>query len=571
MSISRFGPNNLLEYHPKYSLLICRECHFAIQKNALDYHLLRHKILRSDKQRLLYSLAPLDLLEPDRVPLPAPGLPPIDSLPIFSGYRCIVAACKYLTINVGRMRSHWTSAHGRGGSSVPLFSSFACPVKLQTFFRTNKVRYFEVVLPTASPVTTNEDGGNRDNDDDEGYPKEGHNGIRATVSPPPPRGGSYEEGHNGIRAIATPSPPHGGYHEEGNSDTRTTTTQPPPPPRMLNPPWAASGRSSANFDLETLTYFYHFINVTSLTLPGFGDTQSVERYWQVDVVLQALQQRWLMCGLLAISARHLATLTDNISAKEAHLEREKQLSSEFTVSFGQSAESGLDSEVVESEREARKIGEQIKCLLCCASMLDHEWMAPCQVQWIVSNIQGCAMPDSVSCYNHIRMDDGELQEGLFAIQTACSSRNTPPVLLNRLCALPLRIAEALGKPDDTEDAFATLSAISTMVECCDVSFARNESNGSDENNGIGPTWQGVAMWLAKLSDHFKQMISCNHPAALMVVAHWAAILIKRAEQAGCWFLKGSAKIIILQITRELAANCGAVVGLVESMIGIVDP
>src|ERR1700753_2780327 len=91
-----FGTPNLLEYNAKHRQLICRECKYAIQKSALGSHLLRHKIYRGERQRLLTSIARLALLEPDDVQLPPAASPPVDGLPIISGYRCTATGCESL-------------------------------------------------------------------------------------------------------------------------------------------------------------------------------------------------------------------------------------------------------------------------------------------------------------------------------------------------------------------------------------------------------------------------------------------------------------------------------------------
>lgn len=64
------------------------------------------------------------------------------------------------------------------------------------------------------------------------------------------------------------------------------------------------------------------------------------------------------------------------------------------------------------------------------------------------------------------------------------------------------------------------------------------------------------------------MIGRDHPAAL-VLAHWAAMLIKRAEHLGSWFLKASPKILVLQVARQLSVNGRAALGLVEYLMDIV--
>lgn len=287
-----------------------------------------------------------------------------------------------------------------------------------------------------------------------------------------------------------------------------------------------------------------------------------------------------MCGLLAISAHHLAALADDTMTKRIHREQEARFSSEFSAGLGQTTGCDLGLEAAEIEQEAKKTGEQIRCLLHCAQWalaeptLDYESVAPGQLLSIMSTVQGCIVPDSTLRYSGIRNDGHERQDEL-SIQgfphtrnsshggnphTNSSSDNTPSILLNLLHALPFRITEGLGRPENAQDVFTTLSAISTVVECCDISFACEE---------VRVAWQGVVTWLANVPDHFNQMVQCHHPAALVVLAHWAAVLVKRAEHVGCWFLKGSAKIIVLQVARQLSANGRALLGLVECLMSIV--
>jgi hypothetical protein len=137
-----------------------------------------------------------------------------------------------------------------------------------------------------------------------------------------------------------------------------------------------------------------------------------------------------------------------------------------------------------------------------------------------------------------------------------SGNNTPSALLNRLCALPSRMAETFGKPESARDFLATLSAIAALVECSDTCFASEE---------VGAVWWGMATWLTKVPDHFNHMVSHHNQAALVVLAHWAASLVKRAEHCGCWFLRGSAKTILLRVAERLPADDRAVQSLVGSL------
>ena len=526
---------DLLEYNSDYSLLICRQCQYAIQKSALESHLLRHKIYRSARKRLLSSIAQLHLLEPQHVILPAPGSPPVDALPILSGYRCTAAACQHLTVSSKCMRRHWSEIHQHDGS-VPLPSSFARPVKLQTFFRGTKVRYFEVVSPTA-PLINADDGGDDDVDSRKDHHEE-----------------SEDEGPDAI-----------------------TTTQ-PSPPRVPAPPGMTHDASSTDFNLETLTYFHIFSTMSCLTLPGDKDPQSGKHYWQMHIISQALRRHWLMCGLLAISTYHSAALTDDIMTKRIDLARGEQLTSKFIAGLEQSTGCDLGREAAEVEKEVKRTGEQIRCLLRCAqwALADstfHDDSVPShQLLSIMATIRGCVLPDSSLRSNGIWNDSPGLQEQsstqalrnashLLPPHTNSPNDNTPSALLDLLHTLPYRMAEAFGRPASAEDIFSTLSAITTIAQCCEISFSSDET---------GAAWHGVATWLARVPDHFNQMVGRDDPAALVVVAHWALILVKRAERVGCWVLKGLAKVVVMLIQRILSVQGhAAVLHLVENLMDMV--
>ena len=138
----------------------------------------------------------------------------------------------------------------------------------------------------------------------------------------------------------------------------------------------------------------------------------------------------------------------------------------------------------------------------------------------MSTVRGCVVPDSTLRHSGIQNDGDGHQVELFVqgfLHTRDSSHSenphtnsfhnsTPTVLLNLLRALPFRIAEGLGRPESAQDVFATLSAISTVVKCCEISFACDEAAAA---------WQGVTMWLADVPDHFNQMVRRHDPAALV--------------------------------------------------------
>jgi len=497
-----FDTHDLLVYDAKHSVLICQECKYAIQKSALGSHLLRHKIYRGERQRLLASIAQLELLEPDDVQLPATSSPPVDGLPIISGYRCTATGCESLCASFKRVRRHWSESHGV--SDPP--ASCARSTNLQTFFRGTKLRYFEIALP------------------------------EATVEGPLVTSGARLAQQHGLNIVPTPAP-----------CAQMSILLPGPP---------------CDLDLETLRYFHHFTTTTSLTLPA--ENHEPGKHWQVDVVAQALRLRWLMCGLLSISASHLATLSDDETTERVHQQRSAQFLHKFSVGWAEiKHESGV------AEVEEAKAGAQMICIQrCCqwtseAPALGHGIIpkpTSFQLHSFTTTVQGCIDPNFAL---HSALSSDDMSEETFvrtgnALEGSSDpavSSNTPSALLERLRTLPYRMAEALEKPDNALDFFAALSAIDALVECCSLSYASDD---------IGAVWTGMESWLRRLPDHFNRMVWRGNPAALIVLAHWS-LLVERAERH-CWFLRGSARNILRQIVGELPKNSN-VQSLVENLVG----
>jgi hypothetical protein len=484
-----FGRRDLLEYVPKHSVLICRECKYAVQNSALGSHLLRHKIYREERQRLLSSIARHRLLEPDEVPLPPAGSPPVDGLPVISGFRCTASGCVRLCASSKRMRRHWSESHDV--SDPP--DSFASSVNIQTFFRGTKLRYFEVGSPLA-----------------------------AAGRPPVTDGGSLTQQHD-LTPDTTPA-----FHAQ-----------------MTVPPSSTSG-----LDMETLRYFHHFTTTTSLTLPT--ENKETGKYWQVDVVAQALRLRWLMYGLLSISASHMAALSDDEMSKQLHRERSARFLEEFSIGW---AEIKDGSGVAETE-EAR-VGAQMICVQRCChwtlelTPLSQETMTepgPLGLRSFMTTLQGCVDPSFALRYAYSTNDTAEetlvrTKDDSGGSPVPAIPGNAPPTLVELFRSLPQRMAGPLGKPDSVLDFVSTLSAIDELVECCLLSYSSDD---------MASAWMGMELWLQRLSDHFNQMVWRRSPAAIIVLAHWL-LLVERVERY-CWYLRGLATKVLFQIREQLPAD-----------------
>lgn len=144
------GLGELLIHLPNHGVVICKDCRFAIQPSAFSSHLQNHHILRSERRCILDQLSTLGLRTPDNVGVLAADSRRIARLPVLSGFKCAAAECSYACTSVKRMCQHWSEVHEEPNSKAIKYRE----AKLQTFFRGNKIRYFEVEGPRDSQCWT---------------------------------------------------------------------------------------------------------------------------------------------------------------------------------------------------------------------------------------------------------------------------------------------------------------------------------------------------------------------------------------------------------------------------------
>ncbi|MCJ1330647.1 hypothetical protein MMC10_007332 [Thelotrema lepadinum] len=150
----------LLEYDAEHRIVICTQCHYAIQPNAISRHLKDlHHIYRGQKRALLETLIGLELSDPLDIVLPGPEKPPVKSLPIDSGLACNNVDCGHLCITSKRMKRHWVTRHDQTGVEGISWR----PVRLQTFFRGSHLRYF--IVNSIDDQTHQSNGATQDHQD----------------------------------------------------------------------------------------------------------------------------------------------------------------------------------------------------------------------------------------------------------------------------------------------------------------------------------------------------------------------------------------------------------------------
>jgi hypothetical protein len=155
---STLEPPELLKYMPVHRIVICVVCKYAIQPLAVARHLKDyHQIRRGARRPFMLYVASLDLLDPEDVVTPAT---PEDSIPFLSiviGWACCIPTCRYVSISAKLMTTHWNTRHQETNQT----DRWRC-AKLQTFFRGNRLKYFEVLQRDPGHKLTeirNRDGG----------------------------------------------------------------------------------------------------------------------------------------------------------------------------------------------------------------------------------------------------------------------------------------------------------------------------------------------------------------------------------------------------------------------------
>lgn len=485
-----FGAGDLLHYNAQHKLLICLECKYAIQKNAVDSHLLRHKIYRGERQGLLSSISELELPEPDDVQFPSEPCEAVDGLPVIDGYKCAATECGSLYASVKRMRRHWSECHG----VTELPEGYASAVHMQTFFRGTKVKYFEVLKTSLLAG--------------EGSPQ-----------------------------------------QQQSSDSVTI-------PRLHAKPAISNTSPGLDLDLEKMRYFHHFVTTTSLTLPA--GTQNPVTYWQTDVVSHALNLRWLMFGVLSISASHLAVLSEVADVKRIHLERSIQFCQAFLAGWNEMKNACLDE--TEASDVIRMGTRMISIQQLYIWRTDSSALESICIQSFVTTLRGCTNPDVIVVS---KIDDDTLMDTARQSTTHLASPNASirtdiarGTLLEHFSNLPYHMARKLGRPNVPADFMAVMSAIGALIDCCHQAYDAND---------VETAWMGMEEWLKKVPGRFTELlVTEKSPAALIVFAQWL-LLVAMAEQF-CWFSRGLAIKMLRLVVRELGEE-GTFQGFLEQLMG----
>lgn len=267
----------------------------------------------------------------------------------------------------------------------------------------------------------------------------------------------------------------------------------------------------------------HYTSLTSSTLPGAD-----RRTWQREVPTEAVAHPFLMHQVLAVSAFHLASLDP--SQSQTHLSRAFQ--------HQHHAICGIKAEVSDITPS------NCHALFAASSLLF--------IGAFASSTQATTGGTSQREVNSI-LDIFTLVRGVIAILSSSKEIirhgifgefmqcNDPPArtgLLSLLLERLPRIRESLAANPMSHEAQA-------LVEEAIVGLRESVERASTRS----PELTVAVVWPTTLSDGFLALLRVHHPAALVVVAHYCAVL--HVVGSEFWFIRGWGRRLIDAIAESL--------------------
>ncbi|KAI1130744.1 hypothetical protein F5Y10DRAFT_235075 [Nemania abortiva] len=465
------GLGALLTYLPNYGVVICKNCRFAVQPSAFSSHLQNHHILRSERRCILDQLSSLHLRPPERVGVPASDSRRIADLPVLFGFRCSAPDCNYACTSTKRMCQHWSEVHNEPNSKAIKYRE----ARLQTFFRGNKIRYFEVEGPKDVQC---------------GMRKESQ--LATRESSVPSLGDLAEEVFRGIQAPC--------------------------------------------LDHQSLLYMHHYIRHSSLFLNRGNESTA---FWADAIVLEAYRHPFLMYGLLCISAIDKARwTTDSTTERGKHLQASASYCAGAISGYRAAVANPTRDNSTALIACSRLLGQQeVVRDLMKSQDAKHDFTIEDVIEHLVL-LRGCIdlmiqLQSTLPPDSPFRLPD-KVKSGLKQIEdndNALMTLNPGCVPADTWLILTMLEAKlkAVGLLPECE-VLMIRRAIKLLA--CAVSHAY----GAKEDDYDWAGWNAVEGWLRSpvVSDEILPAMRGFRPAALVVFASWVMLLLKRIEVGYHW-------------------------------------
>jgi hypothetical protein len=427
------------------------------------------------------------------------------------------------------MAQHWSDQHG--SREVAARTTW-----LQTFFRGNKIRYFEVSEPASAPTPVTDD------DDDQS-------------EEPLVRQASVQQDR-----LSSTGP--GSVVTLDDSSTVTKTGY-------------SKGLSSTQLNNLDLELMHHWSTSTSHTLNRGHEPPS---FWSQTITSCALAgSEFLMYGILSASAFHLASQHKilPLSLKyheylEIALEYQGYALTGFrkTLAAGSAveaclafnrllcvtrcAEHHLDPDSTDSAIRPGLEGKSLpilECIMLVRGGTDMWYKAQGQLP----GDSGLKLPPEVLA----GLADIPYDEDVENIFVASASKypHIPPPLFTILLSIPPRLASTL-RDTAPADLASIKYAFASLIVCFNRSYA---------SSFIWAKHNAVEAWPRMVTEHFLNLVEACRPAAVVLLGLWS-LLVKRLE-AHCWYLQGESRRLWRFVREPLEGElCGLVDEITECVV-----
>ncbi|KFY35815.1 hypothetical protein V494_05574 [Pseudogymnoascus sp. VKM F-4513 (FW-928)] len=276
---------------------------------------------------------------------------------------------------------------------------------------------------------------------------------------------------------------------------------------------------------------HHYITSTSLSLATDAETKTM---WQATVPHIASKFPFLLHGILACAALHLAYLDPDkgrelIIRGRAHQDRAMPL---FRSAIETPNKDNCDAVFAFShllviysfaaEREDEKL------FLVESNTLE---VLP---SWLYFIRCGCSMLCNV--WDQLESGPVEPLASAWEVPITFSEAEQDPLMDSLLSAIPVPSSEDSWPQDVCKiyrDAATELG----------VAFSCTQDPGASYT-----AWDAIRIWPMRISDAYLNLLSQQHPAALILVAHYC-ILLKRLDSH--WYFEGRAKKLLFTATSCL--------------------
>ncbi|KAI0913813.1 hypothetical protein F4823DRAFT_503905 [Ustulina deusta] len=477
------GLGALLIHLPNYGVVICKDCRFAIQPSAFSSHLQNHHILRSERRQILNQLFSLRLPPPDRVGVPASDSRRIEGLPVLSGFKCDTAKCNYACTSVKRMCQHWSEVHDEPNSKAIKYRE----ARLQTFFRGNKIRYFEVEGPKNSQCWTQKES-------------------QLAIKPP---------------GLLSPA---------DSADETLDEIQAP----LL--------------DYQSLLYIHHYTRHSGLFLNRGNESTA---FWVDTIVFEAYKHPFLMYSLLCISASDKARKTTDHTERRNHLQASASYCAGAISGYRVAVVCPTRENSTALIACSRLLGQQeLARDLIKSQEADHNFTIEDVIEHLVL-LRGCTdlmiqLQSTLPTDSPFRLPD-QVKSGLRQIEE--NDNTVMPSNPGCIPANTWLILNSLETKLNTVGLLAESEAPMIRRSINLLAYAASHAYDAKEDEFSWAGWNAVEGWLRSpvVSDELLPAMRRIRPAALVVFVSWTVLLLRRIEEAYDWMAGLSAWFVRVAI------------------------